>query len=277
MESLDARTVAIFKETVWQHYATQSRQMPWRQNTSPYYIFVSELMLQQTQVSRVIPKFIHFIELFPDAKTLANASLADVLRAWSGLGYNRRAKFLHQSAKQVMSQGGNMPNSYEELISLPGIGPNTAAAIMNYAYEKPTIFVETNIRTVFFHHFFPHSTETIDDATLRKYVDQTLDRNNPREWFWALMDYGNYLKRSAGGRLTQGRHYKKQSPLSGSIRETRGRILKALTAGPKKKTALVRIVQADERFDKALTDLQNEGLVESHQKNWSLTGYCVPS
>ena len=140
---------ADFQELIWEKGRELYRDMPWRDDTRPYYVLVSELMLQQTQVDRVIPKFDAFITRFPDEAALAAASLADVLTLWSGLGYNRRAKYLHDAAKMIMAEfSGIFPTTYDELVKLPGVGPNTAGAIMTYAYNQPVVFIETNVRTV---------------------------------------------------------------------------------------------------------------------------------
>lgn len=244
--------------------------MPWRSEPSPYHVLVSELMLQQTQVSRVIPKFEAFMARFPTLAVLSESSLADVLVLWSGLGYNRRAKYLWQAALEVTLRfDGKLPRSQKELQSLPGIGPNTAAAILNYAYEIPTAFVETNIRTVYFHHFF-HDQTDISDRELLEVVARTIDGEHPREWFWALMDYGSHLKSTLGGRLDQSKHYTKQSPLAGSVREMRGRIIRALAAQELAEDALMRAVFADERYRTALNDLEREGMIEFSDNFWKL-------
>ncbi|MCA9338877.1 A/G-specific adenine glycosylase [Candidatus Saccharibacteria bacterium] len=251
-----------FQEIVWQHYHENRRDMPWRDNIDPYYILVSEIMLQQTQVDRVKPKFAAFIAQFPDILSLANTKLYDVLRLWSGLGYNRRAKFLWQAAQKIEADfNGKMPATLEELIALPGVGKNTAGAILAYAFNQPVVFIETNIRTVYFHHFFADSAETVNDVELSELVEATLDKENPREWYWALMDYGVFLKRQYGGRLSQSRHYKKQTPLKGSLREMRGNILKALVGGGLSNNELRQKVLADERFEPALKSLEQEGLI----------------
>lgn len=260
-----------FQEIIWDYYQAHGRSMPWRAHPEPYYVLVSELMLQQTQVLRVIPKFQAFIERFPDIEALAGANLSGVLIAWSGLGYNRRAKFLHEAAKKVQAEyGGQLPNSYDELVKLPGIGPNTAGAILAYAYNQPVTFIETNIRTVFIHHFF-HDVFDVTDHQLRDVVEQTVDRDNPRVWYWALMDYGSHLKQSQSGRLDQSKHYKKQSPLAGSPREMRGRIIKALVGGPMSEPLLKRDVEADERFAPALAALRREGFIINQNDHWCLT------
>lgn len=271
--TLTPRQIIEFREAVWGHYRENGRNMPWREDPSPYRVLVSELMLQQTQAARVIPKFDAFMYTCSDFASLASKTLAEVLTLWSGLGYNRRAKFLHQTAQLVVSDhGGILPDTLEELVRLPGIGKNTAGAILAYAYNQPVVFVETNIRTVYFHHFYPQSHELVSDRELEELVELTLDKENPREWYWALMDYGTYLKKMAGGRLTSSKHYTKQSPLKGSLREMRGRILKALIEGPCTKSELRSKVQADERFEPALGSLLLEGFIEENGRNICLTG-----
>lgn len=246
--------------------------MPWRERTDAYAVLVSELMLQQTQVARVVPKFEAFLTAFATITDLAAAPVSDVLRLWSGLGYNRRALFLHRTAQQVAVLGGELPRTLHGLVKLPGIGPNTAGAIMNYAYNEPTVFVETNIRTVYLHHFYADGLDPVSDAELRELVAQTLDYGSPREWFWALMDYGAHLKATAGGRLSQSKHYRKQSPLKGSVREMRGRIVRTLASRAYEQQELMAAVNADDRFTQALAALEKEGFIEVQQGKWRLTG-----
>lgn len=244
--------------------------MPWRRDTRPYYILVSELMLQQTQVSRVVPKFEEFVRVFPSILDLASASLGDVLVLWSGLGYNRRAKFLWQSAQIVQHEfGGVFPTTIEDLVRLPGVGQNTAGAIMVYAYNEPVVFVETNIRTVYLHHFF-QDRDDVTDAEIREKLAETLDREHPREWYWALMDYGATLKSQRLGTITRSKHYTKQPKLAGSLREMRGLILRALAVGPMTKNQLMQNVSADSRFVLALDSLKSEGLIEYSSRKWHL-------
>ncbi len=250
-----------FQEIIWEYAKHNTRQMPWRDNTDPYYILVSELMLQQTQVDRVVPKFHAFIAQFPNTKALASVPLGRVLSLWNGLGYNRRAKFLWQAAKRIEEDfEGTIPDTYEDLISLPGIGPNTAGAILAYAFNQPTVFIETNVRTVFFHHFFDNK-EKVTDTELRQKVEEMLDHEHPRQWYWALMDYGANLKKQGLGRLNTSAHYKKQSALKGSVREMRGRIIKALHDEPMRLEKLKHTVKADERFLPALEALTKEEMI----------------
>jgi A/G-specific adenine glycosylase len=222
---------------------------------------VSELMLQQTQVDRVIPKFQAFIEQFPNVQSLASASLADVLVLWSGLGYNRRAKFLYEAAQKVMSEfDGVIPDNLEALVSLPGVGPNTAGAIMAYSFNQPVVFIETNVRTVYFHHFFDDQP-SVTDKELRALVAETIDQEHPREWYWAVMDYGTWLKKQGYGAIDKSAHYKKQSPLKGSVREVRGLILKQLALSDATIGELTSLFPEDERFPVAVDGLLKEGLI----------------
>jgi len=250
-----------FQELIWQQGRALYRDMPWRQNTDPYRVLVSELMLQQTQVDRVIPKFEQFLQDFPTIQDLAKAPLGDVLTVWSGLGYNRRAKFLHEAAKKVVAEfDGKMPTTKEDLTSLPGVGVNTAGAILAYSYNQPFSFIETNVRTVYFHHYFDDQP-LVSDKELQKLVEETIDQENPREWYWALMDYGSYLKKQGAGRLDKSSHYKKQAPLKGSLREVRGMILKLLKDHDYSESELKASLPQDERFAQALDGLLKDGLI----------------
>lgn len=235
--------------------------MPWRRDVRPYYVLVSELMLQQTQVDRVVPKFNAFIKRFPDEIMLAQAPLGEVVAIWSGLGYNRRAKFLHQAAQKITTEfSGKLPDTLEKVQMLPGVGPGTAGAIMTYAFNRPSVFIETNVRTVYFYHFFP-GTDRVMDAELRPIIETTLDREHPREFYWALMDYGAYLKKNGAGAVAKSKHYKKQSPLKGSVREVRGRIIDLLIVSSKSVEDIYYHFQDDERTDKAVKGLLADGLI----------------
>lgn len=257
-----------FQRLLRQYGEELYRVMPWRDDTRPYYVLVSELMLQQTQVDRVIPKFNAFIDTFPSEAELAAASLADVLRLWQGLGYNRRAKFLHEAAKMVCHQG-IFPSEYEGLVALPGVGKNTAGAIQVYAFNQPAVFIETNVRAVYIHHFFNES-DTVSDADIKALLEQTIDQDKPREFYWALMDYGSYLKKQ-GMRPSRSSHYKKQSPLKGSVREIRGLIIAELTRQDLDKPTLQSRLVIDDRFEKALSGLLRDGLVAITNNIYHLT------
>lgn len=257
-----------FKHSVWEFYAGHARTMPWRDMHTFYYVLVSEIMLQQTQVVRVIPKFNSFIKRFPDIGDLARASLADVLEQWVGLGYNRRAKYLYEAGKYVCQNG--QPDTLKAIMALPGVGKNTAAAIMNYVYNVPTPFIETNIRTVYIYHFFPGHIN-VTDGQIADLVAATMDAERPREWFWALMDYGAYLKSKGPGGLSASRHYKKQSPLMGSVRQMRGWIIGELAAGSKLRSYFEEKYANDPRYTVALHGLIRDGLIDETNNILHLT------
>jgi A/G-specific adenine glycosylase len=264
-------TEADFTELIWQKGGELYRSMPWRQDTRPYYVLVSELMLQQTQVDRVVPKFEAFIAKFPNEKALAEASLADVLKLWNGLGYNRRAKYLHDAARMIVTVFDSIfPADYENLVKLPGVGKNTAGAILAYAFSKPAVFIETNVRTVYFHHFFP-SGDKVSDAQITELLERTLDKEYPREFYWALMDYGTWLKKQGAGQVAQSRHYVKQSALKGSVREVRGQIVRTLTVQDMTVGQLQEALEADARFGQALRGLIRDGLVQQNSTLLHLT------
>lgn len=219
-----------FREYILDWYKQYGRtHLPWRRNYDPYNVLVSELMLQQTQVERVIPKYLSFMAQFPNSKTLAKASLKDVLISWQGLGYNRRAKYLHKTAQAVEENGGVFPTEYDLLLNLPGVGPYTASAITAFSYNKPIRIIETNIRTVFLYHFFPNQ-QNITDKEIFPLIDEALDKEQPRIWYSALMDYGSTLKKILPNPSRQSKHYTKQSSFKGSLRQTRGEILRILSS-----------------------------------------------
>lgn len=285
-----------FQKTVWGFYHEHGRRLPWRTAETdgqfdPYKILVSEIMLQQTQVPRVIPKYHEFLAKFPDVRALAMAPLGEVLSAWNGLGYNRRAKFLWLSAQTLVDDfGGELPTSREKLETLPGVGPNTSGAILTYAFNQPVAFVETNIRTVFIHHFFKGQTGVSDKEVL-SLVEQTLPDEEGKErserlayprsgvprttknlapyriWFWALMDYGSYLKQVVGNLNTTSKSYTKQSRFKDSRRQLRGRIIRELVGGPVSRSSLAI---TDERLDTVLAELIAEGLIQKDGMRYSL-------
>lgn len=265
----------IFKETVWNYYYQNSRPMPWRDAPSSYWVFISEIMLQQTQVPRVLEKFPPFVETFPDFQSLASASLKDVLQMWQGLGYNRRAKFLHQSAIRIMEDfGGKLPEIPEKLETLPGIGPATARSMCAFAFNKAFPFIETNIRSVYIHHFF-NTRGDITDKELLPLIEKTLDHENPREWYYALMDYGVMLKKQYPNPSRRSAHHAKQSKFENSNRQVRGRILKTLTEHPR--MSLTELIQKTEfpkdRVVYNLKSLEDEGFVAAEPEEiYSIKG-----
>jgi A/G-specific adenine glycosylase len=221
-----------FQRTIYAYYKKSGRVLPWRSTRDPYRILVSEVMLQQTQVARVLPKYAAFIDHFPSVKVLARARFSAVLSVWQGLGYNRRALYLHQLSKKVIqNHHGSLPRAAKELQSLPGIGPTTAASILAFAFNTPVVFIETNIRSVYLHFFFPGKSG-ISDHQLLPLIEQTLDRKNSREWYWALFDYGVMLKAGHPNPSRASKHYVLQSPYQGSRRQARAVILRAVLQSP---------------------------------------------
>lgn len=240
------------------------RNLPWRyrvfNDSTAYYILVSEFMLQQTQVQRVVPKFENFLLKFPTCKSLAEANLAEVLQAWNGLGYNRRAAYLHQAAQKL--QAAAQPWTLQQLLDCKGIGYNTAAAVCVYAYNQPHIFIETNIRTVVIHYFF-EDKDQVHDKDILTVVTKLLDESNPRTWYWALMDMGARLKSQRTAHLPKMVAYKKQSLFKGSTRQLRGIVIKCLTESPHTIEQLQQKTK-DQRLDDVLLALTAEGLISQH-------------
>lgn len=228
--NLQPSEVLAFQAYIYRFFDSAGRaHLPWRKKVSPYQIMVSEIMLQQTQVDRVIPKFEAFVARFPTSESLAKAPVADVIRLWQGLGYNRRVLNLQKAAQKIVAEYQNqVPRELEELLKLPGIGPYTATAIQAFAFNLPSIVIETNIRTVFIFHFF-HGADKVLDNELLPLIELTLDRSNPQRWYSALMDYGTYLKQQMPNPSRQSQTYTKQSPFKGSNRQIRGQILRLVS------------------------------------------------
>lgn len=255
--------VPLFKDIVHSYYQKHTRKFPWRETRSPYGILVSEFMLQQTQTERVKGKYERFLARFPGFSSLAGSELQSVLLAWQGLGYNRRAIFLKETAVIVMKQyGGVLPWSLDELMSLPGIGRSTAGAVLAFAHNIPIAFIETNIRRVFLHFFFPER-ENVADSEILPLVEQTMDRDNPRQWYYALMDYGAMLKARMPNPNRKSAHYTRQAPFEGSSRQIRGMILRQLLSGGKmNEGVLIEKLQKDpSRVRTILTEMEREGFL----------------
>jgi A/G-specific adenine glycosylase len=256
------RKIEGFRERVWRFYLDSGRDLPWRRRVTPYGVYISEIMLQQTQVSRVEGFYVRWLTRFPDWHALALASSADVIKQWQGLGYNRRALWTLEGARRIVYDfGGKLPTTVAELQSLPGIGPNTAASIFVFAYDRPAIFVETNIRRVFLHEFFP-GEESVADSQLMPLVSASLDQGRPREWYWALMDYGADLAKRVPNPNRRSKHYSVQSKFEGSVRQIRGTVLRRLVEGPIPVDLLIRI---DPRTPVVLEHLKEEGFIVESQ------------
>jgi A/G-specific adenine glycosylase len=266
---LSAAQVRAFRKKIYAYYHKHGRDLPWRKTRNPYRVLVSEIMLQQTQVERVLEKYAAFIKTFPDFPALAGAPLQKLLAVWQGMGYNRRALALRALAQTIMNEHhAKLPSASEKLISLPGIGRYTAGAVAAFAFQQPVVFMDTNIRRVFIHEFF-HDRENIADTEILPLVEQTLDKADPRSWYNALMDYGAMLKKEQANPNRQSAHYVRQSPFENSNRQVRGRILKVLVAeSPLTQAQIVRRTGMDpERVKKNLVQLEKEGFIRKRGKS----------
>lgn len=262
--------ITAFQSTVYDAAVANPRSLPWRDTTDPYCIMVSEIMLQQTQAERVTGKYLSFIKRFPDLSSLASAEFSDVLTLWQGLGYNRRALSLKRAAGTIITIfNGDFPTTRKELESLPGIGPYTAGAIITFAFDKPEIFVETNIRSVYIHHFFNDHTG-IHDRELLPLVDITIDRSQPRKWYNALMDYGTVLKRQQVNPSRRSIHHARQTPFEGSNRQLRSALLREILAHPGiSNVELTRSVSSDhDKINRNLEQMTKEGLITSDGRKY---------
>lgn len=269
---LSSRTINAFRKKIYSHYDAQGRKLPWRKNVNPYRVLISEIMLQQTQVERVIEKYRQFLSAFPDFHALAGARMPELLAVWSGMGYNRRALSLLSLAKRVVAEHrGRLPSTLDELLSLPGIGKYTAGAVMAFAFDKPVVFMDTNIRRVYIHEFF-HDRNGIHDHELMPFVEQTMDAVNPRKWYNALMDYGAMLKRQQVNPNRRSAHYTRQSPFENSNRQVRGKILKLLVQeSPLSAAQIVKRACADpERVKNNLVQLEKEGFIKKKGRSFTV-------
>lgn len=252
-----------FRKTIYQHFREHGRHLPWRETNDPYDILISEIMLQQTRVERVLQKYQDFLARFPDFGALAGAPFPEILAAWQGLGYNRRALALKRLAQRVVAEfGGRLPASQEILCTLPGIGPATAGALAAFAFNQPAVFIETNIRRVFLHFFFS-SQVGIKDREIMPLVEKTLDQDQPRPWYYALMDYGVMLKKVAPNPNRRSAHYSRQAAFANSDRQVRGLILRILLAHPSLNLQELahRAGQSRVRTRVIVTQLEQEGFL----------------
>ena len=270
---LTPQAIRSFRKVIYKYYQKNPRSLPWRKTLDPYRILVSEIMLQQTQVERVLKKYRLFVKTFPKFSSLSKASLKDILTVWQGLGYNRRAISLKTIAKIVMTKfGSRLPSSEEELIKFPGIGKYTAAAIITFAYNKPSVLIETNIRTVYIYFFF-QKKNYVKDTEIIPLIVKTLDRKNPRKWYYALMDYGAMLKKTHSNLSRKSAHYQRQTPFYGSNRQIRGMILRLLVEKPglSQREITMQLGSQPEKIEKNLQELRAEGFLKETRKRYTIS------
>jgi A/G-specific adenine glycosylase len=258
-------TAHAFQRFVLSYFKKSGRTFPWRNTTDPYKILVSEVMLQQTQTERVVVKYAEFLKAFPTWRALSEATPAEVVKVWMGLGYYRRAFNLHKAAQSVWRDyDGKPPQNAEGLKNLPGVGPYTAAAVAAFAFGEPTPMIETNIRTVYLYTFYPQVEDVSDKEILAK-VDETLYRKDPRTWFYALMDLGVELKKHAKGINHRSKHHVKQSRFQGSLRQVRAAVLRMIAESESTRRADIakKLTYDTDKIQRALEALESEGLIQS--------------
>ncbi len=270
--SSDVMSLDDFRSRVRECGKREYRDLPWRYIDDAYGVLVSEVMLQQTQVSRVLGRWERFMRLFPTVDALASADSAAVVAEWQGLGYNRRALALWRAAGVCAREfGGALPCSYEDLVGLPGVGPATAGGVLAFAHNEPCVYLETNVRTVFLHELFPDE-EGVADSALVPLIRAACPHDDPRSWYYALLDYGAYLKRTVPNPSRRSKSHVRQSAFQGSRRQKRAEVLRIVLASDggissdQVREELDRfershardVVSADE-FDAIVRDLVAEG------------------
>lgn len=273
---LTASQIHTFRTTVLEYYRNHGRHtLPWRTtHISPYHVLVSEIMLQQTSVERVTAKFLDFCRAFPSIHALAGAPQSEVISRWVGLGYNRRAVYLHRTAQEIVATySGIVPDRREVLITLPGIGPYAAASIAAFAYDRPEIVIDTNIRSIYIEHFFPDQ-DKISDQELFPYIEETLYRESPRIWYSALMDYGVYLKKTVGNITQKSTQYARQSSFAGSRRQIRGAVVRMLSDNPVREKALIDVLVhtfgSAHNIRGIVQDLEKENIIKKMRDTYTL-------
>lgn len=278
----DTFDLSAFVRRVWSEGKKHHRDLAWRYIDDAYAVLVSEIMLQQTQVARVEKYWPRFLKTFPTLDALASADTSLALEHWQGLGYNRRALALKRTAEEcALRFEGELPRTYDDLLKLPGIGPATAGGVMAFAYQEPALYLETNVRTVFLHELFPHE-EGVSDKTLEPLVLETCSKEDPRGWYYALLDYGAYLKSILPNPSRRSKHHSKQSAFEGSKRQKRAELVRIVLGAPgisteEAKRALDEFEQekgrseiTEDLFQSLITDLSSEGFFAFDQTTGKL-------
>lgn len=260
------RQIDTFQQKIFTWWKSHKRDLPWRHTRDAYKIFVSEVMLQQTQVSRALPKYEEFLHAFPDVSALARASVADVLRVWKGMGYNRRALYMREAAKSVVAyHKGQFPTNEHDLCALSGLGRYTARAILVFAYEQDVAMVDTNIRQILVHEFFsdvPQKERIIEET-----ADLVLPRGKSWDWHQALMDYGALELKNERPKVKKKSATVKRIPFRQTDRFFRGRIVDSLREKKMRSSDLidshVRLYRTKpESLARIIGKLKEDGLIE---------------
>lgn len=277
---LPAMSLEAFRTKVAARGRDLYRDLPWRRTRDPYAIWVSEVMLQQTQVSRVDGRWQRWLERFPTVEALAAAEQAEVLLEWQGMGYNRRALALMRAARAICERG-EFPREARDLRKLDGIGPATAQGIRAFAFDLPGVYLETNVRTVFLHELFPEEVG-VTDKRLEPLIAATCPLVDVRGWYYALLDYGAWLKRTVPNPSRRSRSHVRQSGFEGSHRQKRAAVVRLLLAarqdGIDAATVAQKLSETEERAGREsvevrdarvlLDELANEGFCRERDDRW---------
>ncbi|VVB60515.1 G/T mismatches repair enzyme [uncultured archaeon] len=265
--TIPRETVQRFQKKVFSFYQQNKRELPWRNTTDPYKILVSELMLQQTQVSRVISYYERWIARWPTISDLASASRAEVLKAWMGLGYNTRAVYLHKAAQKIVAEyDGDVLTAMKQYQEIPGVGRYTAQAVQIFSRNTDLVTVDTNIRRIFIAEF--HLSEELSMRELWGYAEQCLPLGRSREWHNALMDYGA-LHQTA--KKTGIRSVSQQSEFEGSDRQRRAAVLRLLLSGPASFDTIHRALGGERmKIRKILGKMVDEDLLVLQNKRYQV-------
>jgi A/G-specific adenine glycosylase len=272
-----------FCDLVWRRGLERFRDLPWRHTHDPYAIWISEVMLQQTQVTRVDGRWQHWLERFPSVEALAQATPAHVLEEWQGMGYNRRALALRSAAQAIVARPQGFPREVRDLVTLPGIGPATAAGIRAFAFDLPGVYLETNVRTVFLHELYPHE-EGVSDKMLVPLVEASCPQDDPRGWYYALLDYGAWLKRTVPNPSRRSRAHVRQSKFEGSHRQKRAEVVRLLLDARERGLSETDVARGLSDFERAagreavsrsdahqlLVELEGEGFCRKTDDIWRM-------
>lgn len=281
-QPIEGDSLSTFVDRVLEFGAEHYRDFPWRRTRDPYHVLVSEVMLQQTQVTRVVSYYEEWIEAFPTLEALSAAPLEVVLQRWRGLGYNRRAIALKRAAEWLArshieageSGEARVPSDEVALLALPGVGPATAAAVRAFAFGEPAAYLETNVRTVVLHEFMS-DRDDVPDREVAPLVAAAAVRAqaigvDPRTWNYALLDYGAYLKKTLPNPSRRSAHHQRQSRFEGSKRQRRAALLRAvLDAAGMTGGELADATGFDLGETEALLcELAEEGFIVSEDDSW---------